>query len=213
MAHPAEADPARDAGPAGNSRLTSATGLLLLVMLAVEGVTVLRVRQLITLHVYLGLLLLGPVLLKTASTVYRFGRYYTGSPPYVRKGPPHPALRILGPLVIVTTLLLLGSGVALIATKPGGGGLLLTTHKVSFFLWFAVMTVHVIGHLREAATDSLEELRAGPANEVRGRGVRILLIAVALVAGVATATALMPTASPWTSRSDTQHGPDHAPGG
>jgi hypothetical protein len=213
MAHPAEADQARDAGPAGNSRLTSATGLLLLVMLAVEGVTVLRVRQLITLHVYLGLLLLGPVLLKTASTVYRFGRYYTGSPPYVRKGPPHPALRILGPLVIVTTLLLLGSGVALIATKPGGGGLLLTTHKVSFFLWFAVMTVHVIGHLREAATDSLEELRAGPANEVRGRGVRILLIAVALVAGVATATALMPTASPWTSRSDTQHGSDHPPGG
>jgi hypothetical protein len=213
MAHPAEADLAADAGAVGNSRLTSATGLLLLVMLAVEGVTVLRVRQLITLHVYLGLLLLGPVLLKTASTVYRFVRYYTGSAPYVRKGPPHPALRVLGPLVIVTTLVLLGSGVALITTSPGGGGLLLTTHKVSFFLWFAVMTVHVIGHLREAATDSLEELRAGPADEVRGRGVRILLIAVALVAGVATATALMPTASPWTSRSDTQHGPDHAPGG
>jgi hypothetical protein len=208
MAHPAE-----DAGPAGNSRLTSATGMLLLLMLAVEGVTVLRVRQLITLHVYLGLLLLGPVLLKTASTTYRFARYYTGSAPYVRKGPPHPVLRVLGPLVIITSLTLLGSGVALIATAPGSDGLLLTIHKVSFFLWFAVMAVHVIGHLREAATDSLDELRSGPAGGARGRNLRMLLIAVALAAGVATATSLMPTATPWTSRSDTHQGAGHHAGG
>jgi hypothetical protein len=197
------AQPTQEAGPAGNARLTSATGMLLLLMLAVEGVTVLRVRQLITLHIYLGLLLLGPVLLKTASTTYRFARYYTGSAPYVRKGPPQPMLRILGPLVVITSLVLLGSGVALIATGPGKGGLLLTTHKVSFFLWFALMAVHVLGHLREAATDSLAEMRAPG---VRGRNLRMLLIAVALVAGVATATALMPSASSWTSRSDKQHG-------
>lgn len=205
------ADQAEDAGPAGNSRLTSATGMLLLLMLAVEGVTVLRVRQLITLHVYLGLLLLGPVLLKTASTTWRFFRYYSGSAPYVRKGPPHPLLRVLGPLVIVTSLVLLGSGVALITTRRGDGGLLLTTHKVSFFLWFAVMAVHVLGHLREAATDSIAELRSPG---VRGRNLRMVLIVVALVAGVATATALMPTASSWTSHSDDQQGQgEHPPGG
>jgi hypothetical protein len=197
--------PAGD-GPAGNSRLTSTTGMLLLLLLAVEGVTVLRVRQLITLHVFLGLLLLGPVLLKTASTVYRFFRYYTGSAPYVKKGPPQPVLRLLGPLVILSSLVLLGSGVALITTKPGGGGLLLTTHKASFFVWFAVMAVHVLGHLREAAVESLDELRSGPASGVRGRNIRIGLVVLALVAGVATATALMPTASPWTSRSDVHQG-------
>lgn len=203
------AHPAAEAGPAGNGRLTSVTGMLLLLMLAVEGVTVLRVRQLITLHIYLGLLLLGPVLLKTASATYRFARYYTGSTPYVRKGPPPLLLRVLGPLVVITSLLLLGSGVALIATRRGSGGLLLTTHKVSFFLWFAVMTVHVLGHLREAATDSLAELRSP---RVRGRNVRMVVIAVALVAGVATATALMPSASSWTSHSDKQQG-DQGPRG
>ncbi|MDX6256144.1 MAG: hypothetical protein QOJ11_2478 [Frankiales bacterium] len=205
--------PAED-GPAGNSRLTSTTGMLLLLMLAVEGVTVLRVRQLITLHVYLGLLLLGPVLLKTGSTGFRFVRYYTGSGPYVRKGPPQPVLRFLGPLVILSSLVLLGSGVALITTSPGGGGgLLLTTHKVSFFVWFAVMAVHVLGHLREAAAESLDELRSGSGG-VRGRSIRLGLVVLALVAGVATATALMPTAAPWTSRSDVQQGQgDHRPGG
>ena len=103
-----------DAGVEGNSRLTSATGVVLLVLLAVEGVTVLRVRQLITLHVFLGVVLIGPVLLKSGSTVYRFARYYRGTAPYRGKGPPPLLLRVLGPVVIVTSLLLLGSGVALL---------------------------------------------------------------------------------------------------
>src|SRR3954451_24390939 len=57
-------------GTDGNARLTSVTGMLLLVLLAVEGVTVLRIHQLISLHIYLGVLLLGPVILKTLSTSY-----------------------------------------------------------------------------------------------------------------------------------------------
>src|SRR3954447_11671539 len=95
------------AGSEGNARLTSVTGMLLLVLLAVEGVTVLRIHQLITLHIYLGVLLLGPVILKTLSTSYRFLRYYSGSAPYVRKGPPNIVMRVLGPIVIVTSLVLL----------------------------------------------------------------------------------------------------------
>ena len=183
-------------GPEGNSRLTSVTGMLLLVLLAVEGVTILRIHQLITVHIYLGVLLLGPVILKTSSTIYRFVRYYTGSAPYVRKGPPHIVLRILGPLVIVTSFLLLGTGVALIFVN-GRGGLLLTAHKVSFFAWAAVMTIHVLGHLREAVIVSAAEIRGG--SVARGRGVRVLLVGVALVAGIAVASALLPSASSWTS--------------
>jgi hypothetical protein len=189
-----------DDGPEGNTRLTSVTGMVLLVLLAVEGATVLRVRQLITLHIYLGVLLLGPVILKTLTTGYRFVRYYTGSAPYVGKGPPQPVLRILGPLVIITSFVLLGTGVGLIITGDQHGGLLLTAHKVSFFLWFAVMAVHVIGHLREAASASAREIR-GSANGGR-RGVRLVVVLVALIAGVGLASALLPSASSWTSRDD-----------
>ncbi len=49
------------------------------------------------------MLLAGQVLLKIGSTGYRFARYYTGAVPYVRKGPPAPLLRLLGPVVVLTS--------------------------------------------------------------------------------------------------------------
>ena len=198
--HPAPGSALADAGVEGNARLTSTTGMVLLALLAIEGLTILSVRSLITLHVFLGILLIGPVLLKTGSTVYRFARYYTGARPYVTKGPPHALLRLLGPLVIVSSLALLGTGVALLAVKPSDPGLLLPAHKASFVIWFAVMTIHVLGHLKEASLTAWHELRIVTHNSTtRGRGLRFALIALALIFGVATASALMPTASPWTT--------------
>jgi len=195
---PASALP--DAGVEGNARLTSTTGMLLLALLAIEGFTILNVRRLITLHVFLGILLIGPVLLKTGSTMYRFARYYTGAQPYLTKGPPHPLLRLLGPLVIVSSLTLLGTGVALLAVKPPDPGLLLPAHKASFVIWFAVMTIHVLGHLKDASLTAWRELRdAAHGSATPGRGLRFTLIALALVFGVATASALVPAASSWTT--------------
>jgi hypothetical protein len=75
-------------GTDGNEELTSRVGGALIVLLAVLGVTILQIRQLIWLHLFLGLLLLGPVTLKLASTGYRFVRYYTRAAPYLRKGLP-----------------------------------------------------------------------------------------------------------------------------
>lgn len=110
------------AGVEGNARLTSVNAMVLLALLAVEGFTILRVRQMITLHVFLGILLIGPVLLKTGSTMYRFARYYTGSQPYLDKGPPHPLLRLFGPLVIVSSLAVLGTGVGLLTVARSHRG-------------------------------------------------------------------------------------------
>ena len=62
-------------------------------------------------HVFLGVLLAGPLAIKLGSTGYQFLRYYTGSPAFVRKGPPRVALRVLAPLLVATTLLLIGSGI------------------------------------------------------------------------------------------------------
>lgn len=49
-------------GPAGNARLTAWTGAVLFLLLAVEGVTVLDVRGLITWHVVVGVVLIPPAL-------------------------------------------------------------------------------------------------------------------------------------------------------
>jgi hypothetical protein len=76
------------ASPAGNERLTAMTGAVLLVLFVAECLTLLNIGNLLTLHVFLGMLLLGPVGLKIGSTLWRFTRYYTGSAAYVRRGPP-----------------------------------------------------------------------------------------------------------------------------
>ncbi len=192
--------PVVDAGVEGNSRLTAANGMVLLVMLAVEGVTVLSVRQMLTLHIFLGVMLIGPVLLKTASTAFRFGRYYRGAAAYREKGPPHPVLRAIGPLVVLSSFALLATGIALLAVSPDENSALLTAHQASFAVWFVVLSVHVLGHLVEAAQVSWREVRtATGGGGARRRRLRFVALALSLGVGVGAAAALLPAAAPWTS--------------
>jgi hypothetical protein len=134
-------------GTDGNELLTVQTGALLLVLLAVLGVTIIRIGQLTWLHMFLGLLLIGPVALKIGSTGYRFVRYYSGDPSYRRKGPPPLALRALGPLVVLSTIGVLATGVVLLALGPASRSTWLLIHKVIFFVWLAATSLHVLGHL------------------------------------------------------------------
>ena len=189
-------DSVDDAGVEGNSRLTSVVGVVLLGMLAVEGYTILDVHGMITLHIFLGIMLVGPVLLKTATTMYRFARYYQGKPAYVRKGPPHIVLRVLGPVVILSSFAVLGTGIGLLAVHSHDGGLLLTAHQASFIVWVSAMTIHVLGHIKDAALISFRELR----RRSRYRPRRFLAVVVAVVVGVGGATLLLPHASQWTHR-------------
>src|SRR5438552_995315 len=123
-------------GTEGNARLTGLTAAVLLVLLAAEGATIPFLRQALTLHVFLGLLLIPPAALKLAVTGWRFVRYYRRDPEYVAKGPPPPLLRmVVAPLVIVSTVVLLGTGVLLAVMHPRGG-VVLGLHKTSFLVWF-----------------------------------------------------------------------------
>jgi hypothetical protein len=186
---------ARFGGAEGNERLTAITGSILLILLAVEGFTILRVGRLLTLHFFLGMLLLGPVALKAGSVMYRFARYYAGSAPYRRKGPPALLLRLLGPVIILLTAGVFGSGVMLAVTGPGQGPWLLL-HKASFILWFCAMTIHVLAYVprlpgllaAEARGDTGAGRHARRAMEVLGgRGTRLALLIASLLAGLVIA--------------------------
>src|SRR5690349_20835411 len=101
-------------GTAGNRLLTSATGLVLALLLAAEGITILWMGGLRTEHMFIGLVLVGPLALKLASTGYRFARYYTRAPRYRAEGPPLLPLRLVAPVLVATTLAIFASGVALL---------------------------------------------------------------------------------------------------
>jgi hypothetical protein len=155
-------------GSDGNEQLTVLTGIVLFVLLAALGVTIVRIHPLIWEHLFIGLLLLGPVALKLGSTGYRFVRYYTRDPVYRRKGPPSPYLRLLGPLVVLSTVVVFASGVALLLLGPSSRSTLLLVHKASFFVWLGATAVHVLGHLPEVtrALNGGREIRVAVLSEV-----------------------------------------------
>jgi hypothetical protein len=191
-------------GPAGNARLTAWTGAVLFVLLAVEGVTVLDIRGLITWHVVVGLVLIPPVLLKTASTGWRILRYYTGSRPYRQAGPPPMPLRVLGPFVVVATLAVLASGTALIVIGPdasrrpllgaaGRGVDAILIHKATFVVWLGVTALHVLGRL----VPSLRLISPATARAVPGRFWRGSAILLTMAAAAAATVIVLAAVAPW----------------
>ncbi len=186
-------------GTTGNERLTAATGIVLIVLLAVIGLTLLRLRTLIWVHLFVGLLLLGPIALKMASTGYRFVRYYASSPAYVERGAPAWILRMSAPVVVASTLAVFGTGVALLLVGPGSAGLLRPLHKASFILWIAVTALHVLGHLPDLAKAFVR--REGDRVEYHpfaaGAAGRALSLAGAIVGGIVLAVLLIPHFGAW----------------
>ena len=192
-------------GNEGNARLTAATAAILLVLLAGEGATIPFVRQLMTWHVFLGLLLVPPVLVKMASVGWRFMRYYGGHEKYVAQGPPHPLLRFLvGPVTLVTTVTLFGTGI-LIAYERPHSGLLIGLHKASFVIWFFAMSLHVLAHTRTM----WEYAKRARRHRLAGRALRDGLIVASLAAGIALAVLALPQAHAWTHWAATHQHADH----
>ncbi|HWC87715.1 MAG TPA: hypothetical protein VG388_14345 [Solirubrobacteraceae bacterium] len=203
--------PITGGGADGNEELTTITGTILLVLLAVIGVTIVRIGQLLWLHLFLGLLLIGPVALKMTSTGYRFGRYYTRNAAYRRKGPPEIALRLIAPIVVVTTVVVFVSGVVLLFVGPAHRGQLVLIHKVSFIVWLAFTALHVLGHLPHLPASLRATHRARPElpGMHMGAAGRWISVAGALVGGLVLAVVLIPDFSIWTAHTALLHHHHH----
>lgn len=198
----------RTGGPAGNARLTAWLGLVLLVLFAIEGVTVLSVHRLLGWHIVVGAIAIGPVALKLGSTGWRMVAYYARVQRYRAAGPPPLLYRLLGPLVVVTSVAVLLTGVLLLllgeqhsrqTIVSAGGSRIdwLVLHKASFFAWFAVMTVHVLGRTVPAlrtAQRSLQRPRA-----VDGITLRVVSVMLALTLGALLAVWLVGKEGGWAS--------------
>ncbi len=214
-------------GAEGNERLTVVAGLVLIVLLAVLGVTIVQIGQLMWLHLFLGFLLIGPVALKLASTGYRFVRYYTANARYREKGPPAPVLRMLAPGIVLLTVVVFASGVLLVVIGPGSDlrSKVTLIHKAGFIVWVVLFAVHVLGHLPEMLRSKrvsrqvradVNELRSripgfGSAAEppltgpLAGASGRWLSLGTAMVFGLVLALALIPQFSAWTGAHALHH--------
>lgn len=189
--------PGGDPAVAANQRLTALAGAALLVLMAAETATLPDLGALLSPHVVVGVLLPGPLAVKLGSTGWRFVRYYAGAAAYVRKGPPPLALRLLAPLLIVSTLALIGSGIALLVTGPTAPGPFVAAHVISTLVWLPTVAIHVVAHLPQVPRLVARDWTRRAGETAPGRWLRSGVTVGALVVGAVVAPAVSPAAAPW----------------
>src|SRR5581483_9898237 len=111
--------------------------------------------------------------------------------------PPPILLRLLGPVIVVLTLVLLASGVALMFVGQSWMSLLLKVHKASFILWFGAMVVHTLGHIVEVARLAPRDWLRRGRREVSGAAARQWLIAASLACGAVLGVLLLSRVGHW----------------
>lgn len=196
----------RPVNPEGNERLTAAVGLLVLIPVAVEVATILLgVHTFMSVHVFVGLALIPPVLLKLASTGWRFARYYTRSRDYVALGPPRAVMRVLAPLFVLATIALFGSGVAMGLLHGHALALARSVHGPSSVIWLGLLGLHIVVYLgrawRRAAGDVLPHTR----DRARGVAARTAAIGAVAVCGLILGGATVPAQHRWVNLRRDRH--------
>jgi hypothetical protein len=183
-------------GTEGNEILTSATAVVLTLLLIAEGVTIVLIGDLLSAHMFIGMALIGPVLLKLGSTGYRFARYYTGARVYREKGPPPLLLRVLAPLLVITTLTVFATGVVLLVSGRRSD-LVFNLHKVSFIVWGAFFAVHFVAHVPRTARSLRTGWTRASRRRVGGSELRLGLLIASIGGGIALALAVLSLITGW----------------
>jgi hypothetical protein len=188
----------RSPNPDGNDRLTAAVGLLLIVPIAIELVTiVLGVHSFMSLHVFVGLALIPAVVLKLGSTGWRFVRYYTRSSAYVAHGPPQLAMRLLAPLLVAATVVLFASGIAMGLLHGRALQDARRLHGPASVVFLVVIGIHVLVYLRRALVESSSDVRAATRVEAGGARWRSYALAAALILGLVAGVATVGAQHRW----------------
>jgi hypothetical protein len=183
-------------GTTGNEVLTSATAAVLTVLLLAEGVTIIFMGNLRDEHMFIGMALIPPLVLKLGSTGYRFARYYLRTPAYREKGPPHVALRVLAPVLVVLTLIVFVSGVVLLLVGHRSDTLF-TIHKISFIVWSGFFAIHFLAYVPRVLRSLQDDWTSAARRRVAGAETRLALVLASTGGGIALALAVLPLITGW----------------
>ena len=186
----------RTGGTEGNEILTTGVAALLTLLLAAEGITIIRMQGLVTVHMFIGMVLIPPLALKLGSTGYRFARYYTGAPAYRVKGPPLLPLRVLAPVLVLATVGVLATGVDLLLLGHRSDTVL-ELHKIAFIVWGAAFGIHFLAYLPRVLRSLQDDWSEARRRAVPAAGLRAMLVAASLGGGVALALSLLSRMTGW----------------
>jgi hypothetical protein len=177
----------------GNEALTSWTGLLLLPLLGLVGLTGVAFGSLWRAHFVVGILLVPVIGMKLATTTYRAVRYYTGSKKYRAAGPPELPARLLAPILIAVTVIAMWSGIVMwlnnTQDRPWS-----TIHTDAVVIMGGLVGVHVLMYIPKALRSvfrDLSHVRQGG----RRTALRVSTVTAVLVVGIVVGFATQPSAA------------------
>lgn len=185
----------------GNERMIALAGAVLLVLILAEIVIAANLHTLMPVHIFVGVLLTFPLLLKIGSTGYRFLKYYTGSPAFIHKGPPRLEMRLLAPLLLIASLSLVTSGITLALLGPTNAlsVWVLRLHALSVICWLPLLALHVGAYIWRVPRLVIADWRTRITPLVPGRDWRYGITFVTLLAGAIAAVFLLPATASWVS--------------
>jgi hypothetical protein len=102
-------------------------------------------------------------------------------------------MRVLGPVIVLLTVVLFATGVELWLFGLRFGLVWLALHHGSFVLWFLAILVHVVFYLQRAQQLTIADWR----DHLRGAFTRRSLVAGSLVLGAALAIAMISFPTPF----------------
>lgn len=106
-------------------------------------------------------------------------------------------LRLLGPVIVVLTMVLLFSGVLLVVGPLSIRSQMSQIHHTSFFLWFLVTAIHVLGHIVETAKVAPRDLLRATRSQVQGASARLWSSLASLLLGLLAALWILPYIAKW----------------
>jgi hypothetical protein len=138
-------------------RLIAQLGLVLVALVGAELATIPFLADgLVPVHVGLGLGAIPAVGVKLVATGERVVRYYRGDPQERAEGAPDDLLRITAVVLVISTLVLFGSGVVLWLLGIGVGSRILAgpawilIHELSFIAFAFAAMVHALSYAARA---------------------------------------------------------------
>lgn len=179
-------------------------GVALLVLSALEVLTALDLRIALFWHIVIGVVLIPMLVLKLGLATWRFASFYrSSSPAHVRSAPWLP-LRLLAPLLVVVTVLVVLSGAELTFAGPTSFSdtFLAPAHFLLAGIWLVLLFIHTFAYSKRSLHSSGHDLRGALARR-SGSLLRTGLVVVALAAGVALAYTALGQARAWQHAMDT----------
>ena len=164
-----------------NLRLTSYSGLALLLLLTLVYLTGVFFGPLRQVHFAAGFAIIPLLAVKLGSTGWRAANYYLRREPFRSDGPPLLFLRLLAPLLVISVLVATGTGVVLwvLGVRRGTWA---TLHTDSVVVLAVVLLLHTLAYLERALRASSGGLAAAEVS--REERVMLWALAAALVAAV-----------------------------